>query len=748
MLLAGVTAAVAMLVVGVFAIISLSTDVVARHSLGSYQHSHTFSHSVAPGKPLNIAECVHAVSTHGGTCGANLTGVGEAAIVDGRALGKELRVTEGPWGHGFMSGEYELLDGRWPTAPGEAVVGPDLAGARVITTWGGRTQFTVVGTSRSVFSRGGSFVLAAPGSFSRVAGVAMELSGVSADVTVYFDDHRTGVVAAAASALGIDPAGLQRSRDSVVREAYEWRGQVAILLPGIALATAGGIISGLALGGWSDRLKLSLYRQGIPRSVSGRWVLVAHLISLLACVPMGAALGWAFAWGAKPALERATGSVQSSPSIPLWATALFVVIICCSALASAGGRVRRPEHDSARGSLRRGVALVAAVLAVWVGPLLGLDQVRAELAGGAMLSISVGLLAVDALRVLSARSGTTLAREYSRRVFRQTLPRLGARLAVVVIAVGIMGSVVASLASSNLATNRRYGEGRATPEHAAVVYSFDERVAKLVNSWASKAAVSAHPIWFVGSATGPEVAVVADLAGAAAALGRELSPDEGAALRANKVLAVQSTVQVRNGQSVSDLPSVPLAQPGGYLMRVAGLMTRAAADHHGMQVPTTAQHSLFTGVGDYTTRIHDAAVELGIGMTWYVFPAVPDVYTGGLVDQAQPWILGFLSIMVMGSLGTTIAEHVRSRRSALRAIGLRDSTGRRLLVAPITAVVVAVVALGTLPPLVVLGMSLLRGADVIVPWEVLLRNCIIVATGSAIGALLGSLRVSIKERFQ
>ncbi|MGA4507393.1 hypothetical protein ACPCGZ_05745 [Propionibacteriaceae bacterium G1746] len=727
-----------------FAIVSLTTETVARHSLGSFGYGYRFSQHIEPGQRLDTTACVRLAQGFGGTCSASLNALGESATADGRPVETEVRITEGPWGSGLKPDEYRLVEGRWPQQPGEVVVGPDLAGSRVVESWGGRARFDVVGVSQSVFSRGGSFLLAAPGTYSLLSGADLEMSGVSASVTIFLDDPKAVDLAKVAEALGVDPNGAMTSRSTVVRAAHEWRGQVAILLPGIALAAAGGVVAGLAFGPWSGRVGRSLYRVGVARRLSSRWVRGAQVSALLVSVPAGLLVGWGLAWASKPLIEWVTGSVQSSPAVPWWAAASIAGAVLFGVLAVPGERIARASDRS----VPRTVAAAAAVLGISSGPVLGLDQVRAELVGGALLGLSLGLVVPDILMLASRRSRPTLAGELTRLVFRGMLPSLGRRLGVVVLALGLSGSVVASLASSNLATNRRYSEGRGTPEHAVVAYTFDARIARQVPEWAAKSSARAHPIWFIGGSAGADIAVVQDAQGAAAALGREMTSMELDALARGSILATRVPVEVREGPKPITIPGVVLSNPGGYVGRTAGVVMRASLLQKGVELPTLPQHTLLAGSGNYVERIQGTAVQLGIGMTWYSIPSVPELYTGGLVDQVQPWILAVLCVAVMTSLGATIAQQVRPHRSALRVMGIVGWRDCRLVLQPLGVAVLTVVFLGLVPPVVVLVRSAVGGADVIIPWVPLLRNAAIVTIASAVGGVVGSWRVDSRERFQ
>lgn len=149
-------------------------------------------------------------------------------------------------------------------------------------------------------------------------------------------------------------------------------------------------------------------------------------------------------------------------------------------------------------------------------------------------------------------------------------------------------------------------------------------------------------------------------------------------------------------------------------------MLRSAYEQKAGALPAQSnQYSLLGGQPGDVDRVVSAAITLGVGPSYYNVPTEPERFVGALWDQAQPWLLGGLSGMVMISLTQILARHIRPIRSIL----------------------------GMLPSMLMLAISAHNGAEVTIPVRVLVNILVTLLLSCTLGALLGSLRLRHQERF-
>lgn len=176
------TACLSMLFIGLFAVLSYSTELVSQQVNGDYEYVFTSSNAIPIGAQPQTEACAQALAAQEGECTLWVGGVGSGVRLTGgpgdARLERLNRVIESDWAGSSAKEGFQLTDGRWPTAFGEVVVGPDFESAEQITAWGGRIHLTVVGRAREAGWRHGEFVLLAPGTFASWSNLDMELSGV------------------------------------------------------------------------------------------------------------------------------------------------------------------------------------------------------------------------------------------------------------------------------------------------------------------------------------------------------------------------------------------------------------------------------------------------------------------------------------------------------------------------------------------------------------------------------------------
>ena len=704
------------------------------------------------GTPLDTASCTTAMASAKGMCSLRISGLDDDLET----------VIERDWSTATARGPYHLVSGRWPAAPGEVIVGPDHSATTTIDSWGGRITLTVVGTAREAGWRRGDFVLAAAGTFSGFAAAGMQLSGVDAAISLFYNTPGPEPVQAGLRAMGAPEAthpGSIRPRNLVAKNPYDLEGMLAMFLPALGLATVGGVVSAFAQHRWQQRVLLSASRQGIGTGLIHTWLRSAQLRGLALWIPLGTGVGYLLSWLAQPTLQALLGVPLANP-VTTWELLGLPLATGLAAMATAL-RLRKKSRGQSAASpspMRHRVAIIGAfaalMAAIWCGPLLSWSPTWEELLAGLFLSLSTGLLAPSVLRWSRWLPSRTLVPRLARRMLGPT-SGLGPRLTGIVIALGIVVSVVASLASSTLVLDQQLQTVSVSPANAVTIRTQVPQVRAILPTWADTAAVDSHPLWFAGpDSRGLELLLVDDLSGAHVAIGRTLSPAESKALSAGTVLTptleASAAVQMPSpeGKGWLSFHSLSLTTYDRFLHGRAGLMLRSAYEQKAGALPAQSnQYSLLGGQPGDVDRVVSAAITLGVGPSYYNVPTEPERFVGALWDQAQPWLLGGLSGMVMISLTQILARHIRPIRSSMFTMGLPMSLGWRLLAHQIAVVVPVVIILGMLPSMLMLAISAHNGAEVTIPVRVLVNILVTLLLSCTLGALLGSLRLRHQERF-
>lgn len=764
---AGVAAALAMVFIGVFGVLSPSTDQLARLLLGDFAQEYTSARSAPIGSDPDTSACAQAAHANNATCRLTIVGLGVGVtLTDGpqRPGLRSLEPTlEGAWnGTDLDRAGFELTSGRWPERPGEVVVGPDYEHTSHISAWGGRVEWTVVGTARRVDQRHGRFLLVPPGTFAALGREGMELSGVSAFAVIPSRTRGSAATRAGLSQLGVIPPatpGRVLTRASLGKTQYKLQGVLAMLLPALVLAGAGGTVAAALQGRWHARVRDSLGRQGVSRATTRRWLAGAQWRLLLPAVVVGSLVGYGASWLARPVLGWVLGTPQSSP-VTQWFLLLVPIVVMITGMGLAGlfARVsvrRRAMPAAGAGTPRAGrhvglVALIAVLLAIWVGPLVTLDATIEELLGGALLALAAGLATPWLLSQLSLLPLPAPRDRLALRVLRGTLTSLGARLGVFVTALSLMGVISASLASSIATFDQQIHSSSSAPRDTVSLTVVNPSVRATVPQWSQLAGLAPHEVWLATASDGRSMVLVADQPAAEVAIGRPLDAAEQRALAAGKVLTPDAHTQVQipgPRRTTVAVPGHALVNYDPYLYDRAGLMlARAWVEQTGSKNLGESQYVLFGGHSGDVERSTRAAIKLGIGSTHYTGPSYSDRYQGTTFDRAQPWLLALLAALVMVSVAMTLARGLRPARAAVSALGLPRRTGLVMLAWQLGLVVAVVVGLSTLVPVASLMVAENNGQVISIPWALLVRSAAIMVAAGLVGALAGSWRVRTQER--
>lgn len=760
MLVAGGSAMVAALVASVFLVFGRSTAVMQLWLLGDYGASHDFAQSIQPGRATNVEKCSGVSDS---LCVANWGSPPPSAVefqrlADGgtyRTLDKTVTFLEAAWGPRNRLG-YELIAGRWPAADGEAVVSDGLEGTSHITAWGERINLRVVGEVRRKGWRDTNEVLVFPGSIGHDPRGGLELTGMQALVTAYFDGSPDVVLPKLSRSLGqpVPQHPFVRTREGMGWTAFDNKTALLMVLPGALLALAGGLASGFMLAGWRRSTEAALFRQGVPRHLTRGWIRRAQMRGLLVAVPPAVVLGFGAGWLLKPLVQYLMRQPVSSPSWNNWLLLLPVLIFVGSLLGVAAGRERAPSAPSPtpapatrRSSWRRGCAFVLAVSALWAQPLLGNTPDLARWVSGGLLAVGLSLSVPDLIALLARVPLKPVLVRLGQRQLASVAHRLGSRLVVIAAALSVITVILTSLGASFREFNRMMSEQTAVPPNTVMINNLPE-VRPRLDEWQEKSGTRAVGIWFgPNDQRGLPILAVQTIEDASLVLARPLTAAERQALSSGHLLAgadAPPEVEVQHGSRPS-IPTQHLSTNAPLLRQRAGLMLLSTMQALA-PVDKDPVEYLMGGMAGDVTKVVEAATSLGIGQSYYTAPYVPPPYKGTPEQRLQPWLLGLLSALVMGSVLSALAVQSRPAQAAMLTLGMPLSAARTLLWAQCGVITVVLAAATVLPS--ILGLMLVRfqGQNPLLPWSFLVRSFLSVVGGSVVGALLGSLRVSVRER--
>lgn len=208
-------------------------------------------------------------------------------------------------------GRLELLDGRWPAAPGEVAISrgfPATIGMRLqpqVGSW----PLHVVGVVQERYQRDAPTVHGSPGSWAqwRMTPQEASLGGFSANPSLFWqaaDPPRASHAIQMANPLGSGEQGsdsetLRLTRSQPSARAWLERGFLAFVLP-----IAGALVSGALLGRWLSRIGGPLRDIGLPGAGIVRTQILTLMAGLTATLVASVPTTYLLVWAVRPLVAR------------------------------------------------------------------------------------------------------------------------------------------------------------------------------------------------------------------------------------------------------------------------------------------------------------------------------------------------------------------------------------------------------------------------------------------------------------
>lgn len=265
--------------------------------------------------------------------------------------GRMVSYQEGPWADHPFPQRDTLVEGRWPTRPGEVAVTAALG-----VSPGGRFEldnkvvgFAVVGVVRSAAAHDGRVLYAAPRTWASFDPVIIKRypSMTTAPVAYWHgggDPHDT---AARIVADGVDAGeGIDLvTRDALVAGHEQTLLTKELLLyvgPSTTLLVGAGALVALLAGRWVRAHAPAFTAVGAPRSAIAFATVLADGVAALASGTIGAAVGIGAGLLVRPGVPGLTGRDLPPVHVP-WGEATRLVLVPVLAALLVGARTTRLE---------------------------------------------------------------------------------------------------------------------------------------------------------------------------------------------------------------------------------------------------------------------------------------------------------------------------------------------------------------------------------------------------------------------
>lgn len=346
--------------------------------------------------------------------------------------GEVVQYREAAWASGSLGNRYVLLDGRWPSRPGEVVLTRPLAGAvsgGTVDVLSGTSTFQVTGTVEDHFVRTGREILAAPGTWTGQdwAWIGKAFPSVAGSVTVLWhrlsSDEALEVIAAT---MNSDEEGLVTTALSLVDRSEllsEPDRSLADLYPtayAVPAAFLPVVLTVLALAVGERRLRRAV---GIFRMVgiSARDATLATwgvgMASVVAAAVLGAVVGAFIGWAVRPVVAVFSPQPLSPFGLPVAGATQAIGLVALTCVIMAGtAAVMQSQARAAMvtafarpaaslGFLRHVLVAVTAVAVLWAGAHLRtlFDIVTMTVAS----TVLVALVTPTVMRILLRTFGET-----------------------------------------------------------------------------------------------------------------------------------------------------------------------------------------------------------------------------------------------------------------------------------------------------------------------------------------------------
>lgn len=692
----------------------------------------------------------------------------------------QVTARETTWDREPFPGVLELVDGRWPVAPGEVVVTRHddlgIAVGDVIPALAGRAPLQVVGTAVDRSGDPASLLLG-PGTWAGLdPALAPSWPDLRATSVMYWDgSSRDEVIEAVAAAVPQPDGGGRRAVKEVARS-YDDRQQAAddypaqwirrspagYAVPSLLLPLAGALLAFLAVGHRARRAVRIMVDVGLARGVAVAAFAASVAVWSLAGAVVGAAGGWMLGAVFYELIELVR--IPESPTLPGVVDPLartFVGVLAGSCLGTAmllrdatdrrGVRPRRRVRGL-RG-VRLGLLGLLTVVAVWQASAVASanDTARfgAVLAG--LVAVGVALCTPEIVGLLVRRlPGSGPQDTLARRRLGADRARTSGAVAFLATTVGLSAGFVVLL-STMISTVDSGRHPDALPgqllvtDPASVVLPVPpaslETIARVDRLRGGAAVQLSHAMSLRGDEADEVVTageslgtllVVDTVTDVERVFDVRLTRRQRDILRRDGLLvwrdsdlagsapATRLTVRAQDGtkRTVTDVPVADVdVPPVGWRDGDSGLLLTGAARRLGLPISRGAV--VHVGVpGGAITEVHDVVRRDGLDPASVVSYEEPPaaVPPAALVTTAG----GLLVVALLVNVATSRAQvrAVRRDAAAMLAIGLPRRWGRRVLMYQQAFVVATGLVLGLFVAVVpVLVTTHMRHPLVLeVPW--------------------------------
>lgn len=404
-----------------------------------------------------------------------------------------VRYVETDWSSPLTHGRYRLLEGRFPSKPGEIAVSRALAGAYGLDLgdslpyrWKRDAPARITGLVESPQAHAAYDYLAAPGQLRAWPGTGSDTTNVVPSgygLLLAGDALR---MEAARNAVGERGLRLESRSDVTASRTMIEREPALLLVPGVVLL---GVV---ATGAFALRMRRTraefavLAGIGVPdRDL--RYAAVSGAVTAgVIAVPAGWLVGGLLAFAARPVLPRFTGK-DTAPYDPLLAEGLTTVLPSVAAAALAAVLTSRypaglPARERARTALRDGgrarpwlpALCGVAALGIALAVVLQDDETLSAVAAvTAVVSLEAAALTRigDVLRGLARLADRGLSARIALRAFARDPRRPVSAIVIGSVALALTVGVLGTLSSATAQGRAAYVGSRHLGQVEALLFS-------------------------------------------------------------------------------------------------------------------------------------------------------------------------------------------------------------------------------------------------------------------------------------
>ena len=687
-------------------------------------------------------------------------------------------VLEADWASLPMGELYELISGRWPTAPNEVVVTSDVAAAALDGTLRAvddALQLKVVGIVVNQAYLPGQHVLTVPGTWASLdPATGARFPDLKASVSTFWnggDPNRVVHELAAAWSSSMPEysaeelpevlaLGLNQRAETIAQQRRTLANSPAIGLPPVlGLAGLAGVAVAALNVRWRTRLIEQCVRLGIQRRHVELALATAGLATILFGVLVGAAAGMLALVPGRAILTTRAEAALSPMALEwrVWALSLtasisaYVLVTGLTFLVGRRTMSRREAPGRPTGRVLGGFRLFVAVasIAAAVG---FTTQVKDQTGMGlvmSLLALAAGCLTPSVATRLAARGTTNPADLLARRA----IAREGRRARV-------LGGVTCALVCVLLSGMTWWTSGNATtndltraniPEGMVALESPGDLPANLISEFEAFTGLTEPVRVDLVSTTSLSlpgrlyaVATADDLTRLTRS---QLTPEQIRALESGGLLISEpvGAVTVSTTEATFTIPAVQAPIPEEF--GAAAFILLPAMDS-GLEVAPQGSFFIYPEVDEaQLAKVKDAADALGYSPALISWHRPPDVIPISLSSQVAMGGLG-LVVLIITALGSlSQARAMRPVLAVTRAIGLDRRWLERVLREQALITFGAAFAVAALSQVLLLAMlRTLTTITVVTPWAATTTVAVICIGGLWLAPTLALTQLNPTER--